>query len=271
MKGHIGLIKIMEAYPGKTWYGILGDDNYVHWPSLLAGLTEVTAKNKNLVELAVSETRCGTTRLCGDGKPNRIYGGAGVFFNRQMALKLKPKLLRLAKLCERNPLARQTCGRDTPHDEHVGVIILSLGSPLVQGDFLLSQPPCFYVTRKATGCPAGLWLSTPPAVLHYITPVEMLYYFELASLAANITLEASQLSLPYIPPAPEDDPSAAFITPRGFRSHFPMSLLFPGRKRNLLGGSNSSSSTHLNCIPSAGCTAQLLTLGWSRLLNRPAA
>ena len=66
--------------------------------------------------------------------------------------------------------------------------------------------------RCVTGCPAGTWLRTPPAVLHYVTPVEMLYYSKLASLAANTTLEASQLSLPYIPPAPEDDPSAAFIT-----------------------------------------------------------
>ena len=40
-RGLVGLRLMRERWPDRRWYGILGDDNYVHWPSLVRGLDRV--------------------------------------------------------------------------------------------------------------------------------------------------------------------------------------------------------------------------------------
>jgi hypothetical protein len=161
-----------------------------------------------------------------------------------MALKLRPILIEQVQRC----IIQKTyyaCGRNLIlHDVHLGNIILGMGLPLTGADFLLSQPPCFYLTHRGTGCPAGSWLGAPPAMFHYTTTTEMRYYAELASLAANTTLN--------VPPAPTDRTAHTF----------------EGGARNKLGGTERGNAFVLNCAPVAACTAHLLVLAWSRLLNR---
>jgi hypothetical protein len=67
---------MIDRHPNKRWYGILGDDNFVHWPSLLAGFADVARANAALDGLALSETRCDllgndTSWKCPDGEFNR--------------------------------------------------------------------------------------------------------------------------------------------------------------------------------------------------------
>jgi hypothetical protein len=267
MKGHVGLVKMMEAHPEKKWYGLLGEDNYLHWPSLLAGLAEVTAARADGVpELAVGETRCGDRqRVCPDGKPNRLYGGAGIFVNAAMARELRSHalepLIAACNQCQGENDCATDCarGEGQAHDEHLsGLILNKLKLNLTQGDFLLSQPPCFYVTQRKTGCTPLVWLRTPPAVFHYMTSLEIFYYAKLASFAANATFEPRQLSVPGIPRAPNDPAAFTFHTrPWG-----------PQRPSNTLCGHKSASCFHVNCAPSEMCITQLLVLNWGRLQNR---
>jgi hypothetical protein len=236
VKGHVGLIQMMELFPNKKFYGILGEDNFVHWPSLLAGLTETAYQQQETYgddNFVVSETSMGNDQF---HKNNRFYGGAGVFFSRQAAIKLRP---RLTESLRDDLLAAQSM----QHDMHLSAILTSpiyAESRLVNGDYLMSQPPCFYMLALGSGCGPDSWDQTPPAVFHYLSPHETVYMGKLARFAA----------LPDFMHTPLPQP------PRKKKKPF------------LCSTQSSACSAWNQCEDSLKCSSWLLATTWAGLLNK---
>ena len=159
----------------------MGEDNFVHWPSLLAGLAEITATELELHDntlLAVSETAYGIHQM---KRGNRFFGGGGIFLNRPCGLLLRPSLLRKRRVCSQcgQGLCPEECS--VTHDVDITSLLVKHDVRLVHADFLDSQPPCFYVASLQSGCGPGSWRRTPPAVFHYLTTTEVVFLADLAA------------------------------------------------------------------------------------------
>ena len=190
-RGLVGLRLMRERWPDRRWYGILGDDNYVHWPSLVRGLDRVDRPG---APVCAGEVKNVTTRRNGiPMKMPRLMGGAGIFTNAEFVDALLPRLDGLARevsdfyLCSRRPHARTTgpsttaaragrgkyanCTRPVRshmfyvHDVFFSRIVEEMAVDLTPADFLYGTEPAVYVCgpeRAAT----KTWSAHPPAVFH---------------------------------------------------------------------------------------------------------
>jgi hypothetical protein len=198
-----------------------------------------------------------------------------VFVDRRMAVRLRPVLSKLVKKCVDSIKTRhwssvsiRACGRDVPHDLHLGTVLRMNNLSLVHGTFLLSQPPSHYLIRKTNACSPRMWLYTPPAVTHYALPNELLYLAKLASVAANTTWKKGQVavSFPLSGSPPHDQTARTSFLWRPVL--IKMVQNFFRKAVNGLCSSPSSSCSTFDCALSAPCTAQLLVSSWSRLETR---
>ena len=170
-RGLVGLRLMRERWPDRRWYGILGDDNYVHWPSLVRGLDRVDRPG---APVCAGEVKNVTLRRNGiPTKTPRLMGGAGIFTNAEFVDVLLPRLDGLARevadfySCSRRPHARTTgpsttaarAGHDNyanctrpvrshmfyVHDVFFSRIVGEMAIDLTPVDFLFGTEPAVYV------------------------------------------------------------------------------------------------------------------------------
>ena len=148
-RGLIGLKMMRERFPNTQWFGMLGDDNYVHWPSLLRGLETL----KTTVPIVAGE------RVAHKGT-FRFMGGAGIFHNGIFAD-------RFANLAE--SLAKESLTSTEVHDLFFSRVVLrhrdTLGANLTSVDFLFSTEPAVYICGHGQKLAAN-WPQSAPAVFH---------------------------------------------------------------------------------------------------------
>ena len=174
-RGFVGLGLVRRRYPGRRWYGILGDDNYVHWPSLFAGLRRLDGRARaGAFPLPVAAGEVGD-----EAGARRFFGGAGIFTNAEMTDALAPHLEGLAASVVARANASNFEKRSLLHDVLVSSFLretLELPAAvartgprsgpdlLTHADFLYSSEPAFYICARARL--ARTWLKHAPAVFH---------------------------------------------------------------------------------------------------------
>ncbi|KAH8076797.1 hypothetical protein JL721_823 [Aureococcus anophagefferens] len=174
-RGLVGLGLVRRRYPGRRWYGILGDDNYVHWPSLFAGLRRLDGRARaGAFPLPVAAGEVGD-----EAGARRFFGGAGVFTNAEMTDALAPHLEGLAASVVARANASNFEKRSLLHDVLVSSFLReTLQLPpavartgprsgpdlLTHADFLYSSEPAFYICARARL--ARTWLKHAPAIFH---------------------------------------------------------------------------------------------------------
>ena len=156
-RGLVGLERMRARFPDRRWYGVLGDDNYVHWPSLVRGLERLDAAarlGRRTLPLCAGET--GET----ESGERRFWGGAGIFTNAEFTDALVPRLADLAAATLEGENASSPLDRRAfLHDVFFSAFVrdrLRLGPDvaprgpregpdlLTHADFLFSSEPAFY-------------------------------------------------------------------------------------------------------------------------------
>ena len=231
-------------HKSKTFFGFLSDDNWVHWPSLLAGLSftlQDQLKHDN-TRLVIGETRYGAIQ---DGlfsrEDNMMNAGAGVFFNSKVAnLVLNGQMSKPAST-DWIALVNSDIRR----------VAMMNDIPLINADYLLSQPPCFYVMKlSSTGCGPSSWARSPPAVFNRLTAQEGKYMQSLAGTAAirgkGMGLGAAQPSAIVLPSF--NAPIRGDSMCSSFDKHLPQP---------------AAACNEWNCGSTLACTSSLLVESWA--------
>jgi len=146
-RGLVGLKLMRERWPRVPWYGVLGDDNYVHWPSLLRGLEGASAAEPIVAGEKVWDAKSRTFRF---------MGGAGIFHNGAFADAVRSSI----------PAAAQRSLASTlVHDLFFSRFVHEHRANLTHWDFVFSTEPGVYVCGHAKRL-ADTWTQHPPAVFH---------------------------------------------------------------------------------------------------------
>ena len=155
-RGLMGL-KMMRAHKKVPWYGILGDDNYVHWPSLLRGLERHDSQSPVVAGEKVSQ---------------RFMGGAGIFHNAAFADRVDHLIA---------GAAQASLHSKEVHDLYFSRFVhqhardLELGDdPLTHLDFVFSTEPGVYICGHSQHL-AETWSIHPPAVFPRFRTLEHMH------------------------------------------------------------------------------------------------
>lgn len=151
-RGLKGLSLMRQQYPNFRWYGVLGDDNYVHWPFLLEGLTRLRGAHVVGEMAYIKKT-----------KKWRFMGGAGIFTSANFTDKLPLDLW-----------ARSSLKLNLLHDTFFSTYVRDhFPGLLTHADFLYSSEPALYVCGPSKHM-SSTWSEHPPAVFHrFRTPADM--------------------------------------------------------------------------------------------------
>lgn len=151
-KGLLGLKRMYEELPTHKWFGVFGDDVFVHADNLADALSAFDPDEEWCFSQAGPHPRHGF----------RAFGGAGIITSRALTRRLAPLL---------EPWLRSTESAGSKngrlHDVAFGRLLAAAKAPLAHLDGLFSQPPGFYLSAQGSAdVPRGLPVLA--ASFHYI-------------------------------------------------------------------------------------------------------
>ncbi|CBJ48317.1 conserved unknown protein [Ectocarpus siliculosus] len=184
-KAFVGLRLMLDAYPTKKWFVVLGDDNYVLLDNYINALSAFDPEEPLALSRMVHRNKFGC----------KVAGGASVITSRAMTRQLSPHLEPWYQgIVERSGGdVNKATEEDKFHDIAFQKLVEHLGHSWVHLDELPHEPPGYYfdprlgVSRAVGGGGGGggggAMIPERSALFHYV-PGKYMHYLDFVSWRA---------------------------------------------------------------------------------------
>eukprot|EP00752_Nemacystus_decipiens_P016333 g14608.t1 len=178
-KAFVGLRLMLEAYPTKKWFVVLGDDNYVLLDNYVNVLSAFDPEQPWALSRMVHRNKFGC----------KVAGGASVITSRAMTQQLSPHLEPWYQgIVERSGGdVNKAAEEDKFHDIAFQKLVENIGHSWVHLDELPHEPPGYYFDARL-GTPrggpgGGMAIPERSALFHYV-PGKYMHYLDFVSSRA---------------------------------------------------------------------------------------